>query len=223
MLLRRDADGPRMRRGLYAIFDLDVLARAQRDPIAFAERVLAAGPLAAVQLRAKSFGAREVLTLARALAPRCARSGTAFFVNDRPDLACLAGASGVHVGGDDLPVPEVRRFAPSLRVGLSTHTLEELEAGLALKPDYLAFGPVFATDTKPDAAPVTGAALLAEAARRCAEHGVPLVAIGGITLERAIVVREAGATAGAAIAALVVSDERLTFHARALHEALGGS
>ncbi len=103
-----------MRPGLYAILDLDVLAG--RDVASFAERVLAAGALAAVQLRAKSAGAREALAVARALAPLCARAGVPFYVNDRPDLALLAGATGVHVGGDDLPVADVRRFAPALGI-----------------------------------------------------------------------------------------------------------
>jgi thiamine-phosphate pyrophosphorylase len=211
-----------MRRGLYAIFDLDVLARANRDPVAFATRVLAAGPLAAAQLRAKSAGPREALAVARALAPLCARADTPFFVNDRPDLAVLADAPGVHVGGDDLPVDAVLRFAPTLRVGLSTHTLDELAAGLSTRANYLAFGPVFATGTKPDAAPTTGTAALAEAARRAAPHGRPLVAIGGITLDLAPHIRDAGATAGAVISALLVPDAHLTSHAKALHRALGG-
>jgi thiamine-phosphate pyrophosphorylase len=212
-----------MRPGLYAILDLDVLARAGRDVVPFAARVLAAGGLAAVQLRAKSAGAREVLALARALAPLCAGANVPFYVNDRPDVALLAGASGVHVGGDDLPVAEVRRFAPSLRVGCSTHTPEEFDAGLATGADYVAFGPVFATQTKHDASPVTGLAALAVVARRALERGVPLVAIGGVTLDNAARVRDAGATAAAVISALVVPDEQLTSHARALHVALGGS
>jgi len=210
-----------MRPGLYAILDLDVLAG--RDVASFAERVLAAGSLAALQLRAKSAGAREALAAARALAPLCARAGVPFYVNDRPDLALLAGATGVHVGGDDLPVADVRRFAPALGTGRSTHRPDELDAGLATGADYVAFGPVFATSTKRDASPVTGLAALAEAARRCRERGVPLVAIGGVTLDNAARVRDAGATAAAVISALAVPDGRLTSHARALHLALGGS
>jgi len=212
-----------MRPGLYAILDLDVLARAGRDVLPFAERVLAAGALAAVQLRAKSASAGEALAVARALAPLCARAGVPFYVNDRPDLALLAGATGVHVGGDDLPVADVHRFGPSLRVGCSTHTLDELDAGLATGADYVAFGPVFATLTKRDASPVTGLAALAEVSRRCAARVIPLVAIGGVTLDNAARVRDAGATAAAVISALVVPDGQLTSHARALHLALGGS
>jgi thiamine-phosphate pyrophosphorylase len=212
-----------MRPGLYAIFDVDVLARAGAELLPFAERVLAAGPIAAAQLRAKSVGAREALALARALAPRCARAGVPLYVNDRPDLALLAGADGVHVGGDDLPVAEVRRFAPSLKVGLSTHTLDELDAGLATGADYVAFGPVFATSSKRDASPVTGLEALAAAARKAAAGGVPLVAIGGVTLDNAARVRDAGAAAAAVISALTVPDARVTPNARALHAALGGT
>jgi thiamine-phosphate pyrophosphorylase len=112
-------------------------------------------------------------------------SGTALFANDRPDLALLAGADGVHVGQDDLPVAEVRRFAPGLRVGVSTHDLAELERALGEAPDYVAFGPVFATPSKRNHEPVVGLDGLERAHELSVVAKVPLVAIGGIELERA--------------------------------------
>lgn len=212
-----------MRRGLYAIVDVDALARQNRAVVPFAERVLAAGPLAALQLRAKSCSTREAFSLARELSPRCERAGVPFFVNDRPDVALLAGARGVHVGVDDAPVAEVRRFAKSLLVGVSTHDEEQLAAALATDADYVAFGPVFGTRSKADPSPTTGVEALRAASQRCAEARRPLVAIGGVTLDNAAAVMKAGATAAAAIAALLVDDGEVTARARALHAALGGA
>jgi thiamine-phosphate pyrophosphorylase len=178
-------------RGLYPIVDLDTLERLAVDPLAFAERVLAARP-PLLQLRAKSAGGRETLSLLRALLPLCRASGTLLFANDRPDLALLAGADGVHVGQDDLPVAEVRRFAPGLRVGVSTHDVVQLERAVGERPDYVAFGPVFATPSKRNHEPVVGIDGLEHARLVARAAAVPLVAIGGIDLERA---RVAGAHA----------------------------
>src|SRR5688572_9188783 len=118
---------------LYPIVDAGAVRARGLETVEFAARVLAARP-ALVQLRAKELGARETLELARALAPLCRAAGTLFFVNDRPDLAVLASADGVHVGQGDLSVADVRRFAPTLKVGASTHDFAELEAALADRP-----------------------------------------------------------------------------------------
>src|SRR5579859_5956851 len=112
-------------RGLYAIADVGTLAARQLDPLAFAEAVLTVRP-AAVQLRAKNAPARETLALLRALAPMCHRVGVPLVANDRADFALLAGCDLVHVGQEDMPVERVRRLAPGIGVGLSTHTLEQL-------------------------------------------------------------------------------------------------
>jgi len=188
-------------RGLYAIVDVGALQTRGIDPIAFATAVLSA-PLAALQLRAKDVGPRETLALLRELAPMCRRAGVPLVANDRPDLAVLAGCDLVHVGQDDMPVERVRRIAPGLRLGVSTHTLEQLDAALAVHPDYVAFGPVFATSTKKDPSPVVGVDALRAAHSRARGAGVPLVAIGGFTLERVAAVVGA-AEAVAVIAALI--------------------
>src|SRR5580700_516266 len=142
-------------RGLYAIVDATALEAHGIEVIAFAEAVLSA-PLAALQLRAKDVSARQALALLRELAPMCHRAGVPLVANDRPDLAVLAGCDMVHVGQEDMPIDRVRRIAPGLRVGVSTHTPEQLGAALAVRPDYVAFGPVFATSTKKDPAPIVG-------------------------------------------------------------------
>src|SRR5580700_4548209 len=142
-------------RGLYAIVDAAALEACGIEIIAFAEAVLSA-PLAALQLRAKDVSARQALTLLRELAPMCRRAGVPLVANDRPDLAVIAGCDMVHVGQTDMPIDRVRRIAPGLRVGVSTHTREQLADALAARPDYVAFGPVFETTTKRDPDPVVG-------------------------------------------------------------------
>lgn len=180
-------------RGLYPIVDVDSLKQlgAPSDAVvAFAQRVLGAQPRPALlQLRAKHSGARETLELLRALRPLCSTFGVRLIANDRPDLAVLAECDGVHVGQDDLPVGLVRKLAPGLMVGVSTHNLEQLSAALGEQPDYVAFGPVFATVSKERPDPSVGLTLLAQAHTAARRAGVPLVAIGGINLERA---REVG-------------------------------
>lgn len=166
-------------RGLYAIVDTAALRRAGLSPIGFADEVLAARP-AILQLRAKLDLPRDVLALLRELGPRCAAAGTLLFANDRPDLAVLAGCDGVHVGQSDLSPADVRRFAPSLRVGLSTHDEGQVQAAIAERPFYVAYGPVFQTASKADTEPVVGLEGLARARALCRAAGLPLVAIGGI-------------------------------------------
>ena len=207
--------------GLYPILDLDSLTARSQDVLAFARAVLEAGP-PLLQLRAKSSSARDTLVLLRELAPICQKAGTALFANDRPDLALLSGARGVHVGQHDLPLADVRRVASELLVGVSTHTLEELEAALAERPAYVAFGPVFGTASKANHEPAVGLEGLAVAHERARRAGIPLVAIGGIDLARAPDVAR-HADAAAVIGALLPGPSGLdgvTSAARALDRAL---
>ena len=196
--LTRKVQSRSLRSGLYPILDLDLTRTRGLPLVALAERLLAVRP-GLLQLRAKAAGARETLDLLRSLRPLCRAAGTLLFANDRPDLAVLAGADGVHVGQSDLDVRDVRRLWPELRVGVSTHNPVELEHALGARPDYVAFGPVFPTGSKQRPDPVVGLAGLERAARAA---GVPLVAIGGVDLERAPEVGRLGAI-GAVIAALI--------------------
>jgi thiamine-phosphate pyrophosphorylase len=208
-------------RGLYPIVDVDSLREQGTLPhaiVAFAERVLIARP-PLLQLRAKHESTRDTLELLRALRPLCSAFGARLIANDRPDLAVLGQCDGVHIGQDDLPLPLVRVLAPGLLVGVSTHTLEQLAAALVEKPDYVAFGPVFATGSKERADPSVGLALLAQAHAAAQTARIPLVAIGGINLERAPQVAE-HAELGAVIAALQPTRGSLagvTEAAQALH------
>jgi len=209
-------------RGLYAIVDTKLLAARGTDPVAFARAVLDVRP-AALQLRAKDLPAREILGLLRALGPLCRQADVPLVANDRADLAALAGCDVVHIGQEDLPYELVHRICPQLRVGISTHNPEQLARALEVRPHYVAFGPVFATGTKDNPDPVVGVDGLREAARMTRAAGIPLVAIGGITLARA---REVGAIADACavIADLVppgASLAEVTERARAFQAALG--
>jgi thiamine-phosphate pyrophosphorylase len=171
-------------RGLYAIADVRALAARRCDPVAFAAAVLKARP-AALQLRAKEATPHETLELLRAIAPLCRRAGVPLVANDHPELAKLAGCDLVHVGQRDIPVALARRLAPGIGLGVSTHDLPQLEAALDERPSYVAFGPVFETPSKRDSDPVVGPVLLRQAHDRARAAGVPLVAIGGISYERA--------------------------------------
>ena len=171
-------------RGLYPIVDVTSLVARGIEPVAFAQALIAARP-EAIQLRAKDLPPRDTLGLLRALASLCHNEGISLVANDRPDLALLAGCDLVHVGQTDMPIERVRRIAPALGVGVSTHDLGQLDAALATRPAYVAFGPVFETGSKAGADPVVGLAGVRKASTRASMASVPLVAIGGITLERA--------------------------------------
>jgi thiamine-phosphate pyrophosphorylase len=190
--------------GLYAIADTRTLRARAIDIVAFARAILLARP-AALQLRAKAEPPRDLLALLRTLSPLCREAGVPFVVNDRPDLAALAGCDYAHVGQDDLPMDRVRRMAPGLRVGLSTHTSEQLARALQARPEYVAYGPVFPTASKERPDPVVGLAGLREAAIAARRARVPLVAIGGITLATAVDVA-AVADASAVISGLLPED-----------------
>jgi thiamine-phosphate pyrophosphorylase len=165
-------------------------------PDAFLERALRGG-VDIVQLRMKHGGDEEILAGAGRIAGLCARHAALFVVNDRPDLAVLAGADGVHVGQDDVPVAQAREVVgPERLVGLSTHSPAQIDDAAGV--DYIGVGPVHATPTKPGR-PAVGLSLV----RYAAEHArVPFFAIGGITAENVEAVRAAGAERIAVVRAL---------------------
>lgn len=181
---------------LYAIIDPEHCAG--RDPLWVAEQALAGG-CALLQLRVKQLSDARRLELSRALAERCRAAQVPLWINDRADLALLAGAQGLHLGQDDLPVDEARRIVGALPIGLSTHNLGQVrsaaQAGMAL----IGFGPVFATQSKARPDPLVGIDGLAQA---CALSNCPVVAIGGIRRENAAQVARAGARYAAVIGAV---------------------
>ncbi len=149
------------------------------DWFATTEAVLEGGA-DAIQLREKGLPDAELLRRAKRLAALCRKRGAIFIVNDRVDVAALSRADGVHLGQDDLSPSDARQLLPpGAIVGVSTHTPEQVLAAAETVPDYIAVGPMYASVTKPQEF-VPGPALLTAARRQTA---IPLVAIGGITVE----------------------------------------
>jgi thiamine-phosphate pyrophosphorylase len=146
-----------------------------------------------VQIREKQLSDRELLRVLEEARPVTHRLGVPLVVNDRPDLAVLAGADAVHVGQEDLPVTEARRFG--VAVGLSTHAPKEVDAARA---DYIGVGPIYATPTK-EGRPAVGLGLVRHAAARAR---VPWFAIGGIDATNVQDVVAAGATRIAVVRAI---------------------
>ncbi len=160
-----------------------------------------------LQLRAKSLSLGPLLDLTDALVTLARPAGALVIVNDRADVARLAGADGVHVGQDDLSVADVRALlGPGALVGLSTHSADQVRAACREGASYVAIGPVFETRTKARPDPVVGLGGVEIAAGLARERGIPVVAIGGITLDRAPAVLRAGAASVAVIADLLRGD-----------------
>jgi thiamine-phosphate pyrophosphorylase len=154
-----------------------------------------------LQYRDKKAPARELLSTSRELASLLIPRGVSFVVNDRPDVAVLAGASGVHVGQEDLDVQSARDIVGAEKwVGISTHNLEQFKAAMASSADYIGVGPIFVTSSKANPDPVVGLELVRKA-RGLTDK--PIVAIGGITLETAASIIKAGADSVAVISDIV--------------------
>lgn len=182
---------------LYAILDPSLISIPL---VRFAEDLADAG-VRLMQLRDKRVAARQVFATSRELAAALCPAGVKFLLNDRPDIAAISGASGVHVGQDDLPPEDARRMVGRARwVGVSTHNLQQFQEAAATSADYIAVGPIFPTASKQNPDPVVGLALLREVRKLTSK---PLVAIGGITLEGAADVFRAGADSVAVIRDLV--------------------
>ncbi len=172
-----------------------------------------------VQLREKDLNDRDRLAAARAMRGLTRSRGVALVVNDRPDLALLAGADGVHVGREDLSVREVRRLAGgALLVGVSVSTVEELRAASAAGADYVGIGPMFPTTTK-DKPVLAGPGALRECLADPVGSRVPHLAIGGITPGNISELAGAGAT-GVAVSGAVCGAADPASVCRALRAAL---
>jgi len=162
---------------------------------------LASGGAKVVQFRGKGLPDRRFLELAAEALAAARQGGAMLVVNDRPDVAVILGADGVHLGQDDLAPRDVRPLLPAgTLLGVSTHGLDQLERAAGEPVDYVAIGPVFATRSKAVPDPVVGLEMVRRARARTAR---PLVAIGGITEENARSVAEAGADGLAVISALL--------------------
>jgi thiamine-phosphate pyrophosphorylase len=201
---------------LYAI--IDPAQAADRTPVAIAEALLTAG-VSLLQYRSKHSSSRELYQACRSIQQCVRRAGGLFIVNDRADVARAVDAAGVHLGQDDLPVEMARRLlAAGKWIGYSTHDLAQVQEAEASSADYIAFGPIFPTASKENPDPMVGLESLAEARKATRK---PLVAIGGITVENAHAVMEAGADSVAVIGDLMKARE-LSTRAQEFLQALAG-
>jgi len=171
------------------------------DVFSLTHRCLAGGA-DCIQLRAKAVDDDRLFALALEFAKICKDAGVLSIINDRVDIAVAAGADGVHLGQNDLPVDQARRLqlAP-LIIGRSTHSLQQLHAACEQLPTYVSLGPVFSTGTKPTAEPV-GLDYVKQGVEILGRTGIGHVAIGGITLDNVEDVLNAGAKAIAVCSAV---------------------
>jgi thiamine-phosphate pyrophosphorylase len=183
---------------LYAI--IDPAHTGNRASVEVAATLLEAG-VALIQYRGKNCSSREMYEDCLVIQERVRRSGGMFIVNDRADVALAVNADGVHLGQDDLPVELARRvLGPGKWIGYSTHDLAQVREADGWSTDYIAFGPIFPTGSKENPDPVVGLAGFSEARKATRK---PLVAVGGITIENARAVVEAGADSVAVISGLL--------------------
>lgn len=201
---------------LYPILDVAACEGRGLDPLRVAAEFVAAGARI-LQLRDKSRGSGATLLLADRLVALTAGAASVI-VNDRADIARLAGAAGVHVGQEDLPVERARALlGADAVVGVSTHDERQVDEALASTAEYVAVGPIFDTSTKATGYSARGLGLVRYASGR----GKPVVAIGGITLERVAAVLDAGADAVAIISDLLAAHD-IAARTRAYLERCGG-
>jgi len=176
---------------------------AGHEPVELARILLSAGARI-LQLRLKRAPGRDFLSAAEAIAPMCREHRALFIVNDRVDIAMLAGADGVHLGQDDLPIEAARGIAGSrMIIGVSTHSVEQAIAAERAGADYIGFGPMYPGGAKQTR---TGQGLENLRAVRAAVK-VPIVAIGGITEATVGEVLDAGADAVAIITDVVCAPD----------------
>jgi thiamine-phosphate pyrophosphorylase len=172
---------------LYGILDLGYVEIARAVEVATA---LVAAGVDLLQLRAKNHPADEIEELAAELKALTEQRGVPLVINDHPQIARAIGAAGVHLGQDDLPVSEARQIVgPNCAVGKSTHSVDQAIRAFYEGADYIGFGPLFATPTKPDYAPIglDDIAMVHNVVR------IPIFCIGGIKLDNLPKVIEAGA------------------------------
>jgi len=186
---------------LYVILDAALLKIPAKE---CAKSLVDAG-VRLIQYRNKGASGRELFETSRELAEYLTPLGVQFIVNDRADVAVLAGARGVHVGQGDLGVEQARVvMGDGKLVGVSTHNVAQFRSALETSADYIAVGPIFQTGSRENPDPVVGVGFVREA-RGMTDR--PIVAIGGITLERAVEVIETGADSVAIISDILRAED----------------
>ncbi len=172
--------------------------------LADVKAALAAGAKV-IQYREKKAQSREMYETALLIKDLCHAADAVLIINDRIDIAMAVGADGVHIGSKDIPGRAARRIIPpGMILGISAANMEQARRAMEDGADYLGVGPVFPTATKDDADPATGTDFLNELRQIT---GLPIIAIGGISLENASGVIRAGADSVCAISATVATDD----------------
>jgi thiamine-phosphate pyrophosphorylase len=198
---------------LYGILDLSYVEIREMEKVAEA---MIAGGVDLLQLRAKEHACAEIAKLAAELHRITADHGVPLIINDYPEVARIVPAEGVHVGQDDLPIAEARKMAgPKCMVGRSTHSVDQASRALYEGADYIGFGPIFATPTKPDYPPIG----LREIQKVHDAVRIPIFCIGGIKLENLEKVIEAGARRVVIVSGLLLAED-ISAYARAAAELL---
>lgn len=166
------------------------------------------GGVRAIQLREKDLTAAELLPLAQELRNLTREYAAQLLINDRIDIALAVQADGVHLGEHSLPTDVVRQLAgPKMLIGVSTHSIADISRATEQGADFVTFGPVYATPSKTTFGPPQGLKALTDA---CQGSSLPVFALGGITLPRVAVVRQAGASGVALISAICASPDPRT-------------
>jgi thiamine-phosphate pyrophosphorylase len=190
---------------LYGILDLSYVESSETEEIA---GQMVGGGVDLIQLRAKACPSAEIAKIASGLHDSTSRRGIPLVINDHPEIARIVPAEGVHVGQDDLPIAEVREIAgPNCMVGKSTHSVDQAIRAFYEGADYIGFGPIFATPTKPDYPPIG----LEEIRKVHEAVPLPIFCIGGIKLDNLAEVIEAGARRVVIVSGLLQAKDIVTY------------
>lgn len=157
-----------------------------------------------LQLREKHLSDKEIVKIAKDIKSITRGSKTHFVINDRPDIAVLCDADYLHLGQDDISLLDARKIVGNMKIGLSTHSLEQAKQALVQKPDYIGFGPIYATNAKAKPDHPVGVEQLKQV---LGFSDVPVVAIGGIFPENIQPVLDAGASTIAMVRYLMQTEE----------------
>ncbi len=191
--------------GVYAIITNPLLSHR-----AFAEKCVSYG-IKMLQLREKHLSDKESIRIGKEIRSITRGTQTKFVINDRPDIAFICEADYLHLGQDDIPIEEARKIVGDMKIGLSTHSLEQAREALLKKPDYIGFGPIYPTHAKSKPDLPVGTDLLKKV---IGFSDVPVVAIGGIFPENIRPVIDAGAVNIAVVRFLMQTtepDERILY------------
>lgn len=190
-----------------------------KDPVEVLKEAISGG-ITLFQFREKGPGSLKgnaKLELAKRLHTLCAKNDVPFIVNDDIDLAIAIDADGVHIGQEDAPIEKVRNIIGNKLLGVSVHNLEEAAFALQNGADYFGVGPIFPTTTKTDTKPVQGVSFLRQL--RETNYSLPIVGIGGISVDNASMVTQAGAD-GVSLITAITNAENIVYQVRKLVDAV---